>query len=426
MGGCCSTEKAPDVVFADITSSDAQLYPGPLLVRLLQASNIPIMDVTSESDVFVKAEVVDPVNGVVGTADWPVKWDATHPCWDSARIFGTDTPKQNAMLRLHFYDHDTNNADDYIGTAEAKVGAILGEEATTTLPILLHKNIRESQSGAAIVTLRREPVARFSGQRVVYLVRHGESVWNKAQADKRVDKMLADVDHPLNATGRAQAETLLAALHAGGPHADELLRAEAVMCSPLTRALQTCLIGLQPLLLPAGEGAAARVVDLNPNLREKRNAGGKDSSGKWTGEALTAGVHTELDKLLADAPDRAAALKSVPLTLGHVQNKWWLGSAESVELVKERIAEALCQLRFADARSQVLVGHSHYFREIFRHFAAEGCVLKDAAGGALPTEEMRAKKLSNAGVVRCVLDFDNDPRQPLVEVQLLFGSQFVS
>ena len=48
------------------------------------------------------------------------------------------------------------------------------------------------------------------------------------------------------------------------------------------------------------------------------------------------------------------------------------------------------------------------------------------AGGALPTEEMRAKKLSNAGVVRCVLDFDNDPRQPLVEVQLLFGSQFVS
>lgn len=401
------------------------MYEGPLLVRLLHANNIPIMDVTSESDVFVKAEVVDPLDGLIGKAEWPVKWDATDPIWDSARLFGAVPPKRNSMVRLHFYDHDTNDADDYIGTAEAHVAALAAEGSSTTLQIKLLKDIRQSVTGAPTVTLRREPAARYAGQRkVVYLVRHGESVWNKAQADKRVDVMLADVDHPLNATGRAQSESLLDALKQGGPQAEEMLQAEVVICSPLTRALQTCLIGLEPLLLP--EGGAARVVDLNPNLREKRNAGGRDSSGKWTGEQLTEGVHAEIDKLLDDAPERAAALKRVPLTLGHVQNKWWLGSAESVEHVKERIAEALHQVRFSDARAQVLVGHSHYFREVFRHFATSECTLKDAAGGVLPNEEMTGKKLSNAGVVRCVLDYDTSPDQPVVEVQLCFGSQFVS
>ena len=203
------------------------------------------------------------------------------------------------------------------------------------------------------------------------------------------------------------------------------------MCSPLTRAVQTCLIGLEPLLLGAdasadgasADGAAcATAVQLNPNLREKRNAGGKDSSGKWYGAQLAQGVHTALDSLLGDEPARAAALRRVPLGLSHVQNKWWLGSKESIEHVKGRIAELLCQVRFTGANSQVVVGHSHYFRELLKHFAAPHCTLRDANGEPLPTHLMESKKLSNAGVAKCVLDFEADPARPVVEVQLLFGS----
>ena len=81
---------------------------------------------------------------------------------------------------------------------------------------------------------------------------------------------------------------------------------------------------------------------------------------------------------------------------------------------------------FSTPNSQILVGHSHYFRELFRHFAAPGCTLTDGAGAALPTDDMGSKKLSNAGVARCVCDFGADGgAKPIVEVQLLFETQLV-
>lgn len=232
--------------------------------------------------------------------------------------------------------------------------------------------------------------------------------------------MSAHADHPLNAAGRAQAESLLQALRAGGDAASEVLGVEGVMCSPLTRAVETCLIGLEPLLL-RGDGRSAadgapRTVLLNPNLREKRNFGGKDSSGRWKGEALRAGVRGAIRELLADAPERAAALCAVPLDLTHVHEKWWLNSAEADGAVADRLAELLFQIRFSRAASQALVGHSHFFRELFRHFLAPGCTLRDAAGRTLDVAALASRKLSNAGIARCELDFDAHPQTPVVAV----------
>ena len=430
---CCRTAKEPPVIFTDVTSSDllALAYEGPLLVRLVHANNVPHMDVASPSDVYVNAELIEPSGEQVGTAKWPVKWSCSDPRWESARIFGDRPPATNAKLRLHFYDKDDSNADDYIGTTDVKVSLI--KSTATELPIALHHKTKPLKAGPPTCTILREPISRYQvrsgAPKVIYVVRHGESVWNKAQADKQFYTMLSATDHPLNETGRQQAESLCASLKAGGAHADEMLKAERVMCSPLTRAIQTCLIGIEPLLLRpfGGDGVQSGTkVHLNPNLREKRNAGGKDSSGKWYGDDVTKGVHDALDKLLADKPDVLSALKGVPLGLEHVQDKWWLGSKESEGSVKERIAELLYQLRFDTACSQVLVGHSHYFRELFRHFAAGHCTLADGTGQPLPTEEMTSKKLSNAGVAKCVLDFENHPEQPVVSVQLLFETQLVS
>eukprot|EP00966_Prymnesium_polylepis_P231792 5362487-Prymnesium_polylepis.2 len=81
--------------------------------------------------------------------------------------------------------------------------------------------------------------------------------------------MLGDTDHPLNQQGRTQAEGLQASLSAGGSDADALMASELVMCSPLTRAVQTCLIGLAPMLTQRPDVPLL----LNPNLREKRNFG---------------------------------------------------------------------------------------------------------------------------------------------------------
>lgn len=413
----------------------------PLLVQLHSAHNLPWMDMLSESDVFVLAEVVEgedsprtkksetkagsKLDQERATAQWPVRWDATDPLWESCRQFGDSPPKADSKLLLKFYDHDDSALDhenDFIGTAEVQVGAL--GSAPVEVPIVLGKKAAAKNGGKqASCIVSRVSTAGMPTRKTVYFVRHGESVWNKAQKDKNVGAMLSDVDHPLNEAGRAQAEELRAGVLAGGDAAATLASAQAVWCSPLTRAVQTCLIGLQPMLLP--EGLPARAVALNPNLREKRNFGGKDSSGKWVGSAILKGVHEALGSLYSDAPTTAEALAEVPLELGQVQNKWWLGEKEGEKHVEERIAELLYQVRFCSAASIVLVGHSHYFREAFRRFCVDGCQLTDASGGALDAATLCSKKLSNAGIVKCELDFASQPSRPITSVQLLFATRLV-
>lgn len=422
--GCASSKSETRVVLEAPTAvSELELltFEGPLLIRLLSAHNLPSLDIGSESDVYVKAELVGSDAAVVAAASWPIKWDATNPLWDSARAFGSEPPAKGSELKLHFYDHDDLNKDDLIGTAAISTGMLGGAEVK--VPIKM-SGIKPLKAGPPYCVLRREMASRFTAKKTIYVVRHGESVWNKAQADKDVGAMMSDVDHPLNEKGREQAEGLLNSIKAGGAHAEELLAVPAVMCSPLTRAVQTCLIGLEPLLLQ--EGCDPYSVALNPNLREKRNLGGKDSSGKWTGAALKKGVAAETAKLYSDAPERAETLNRVELGLSQVQNKWWLGSKESEPAVYERIAELLSQVRYSNFESQVLVGHSHYFREMFRKFASGSCVLLDAEGKAMEKEEMCAKKLSNAGIAKVVLDFGADADAPLMSVQLLFGTKLIS
>lgn len=304
MGAACAKVK-DEVVHVTVDELPASKAPdGPLLVRLYKAENLPSLDLRSESDVYVKAELIDP-SGASLEARWPVRWDASNPIWDSARLFGSAQPSQDAVLKLHFFDYDEassgvkvldqlknklssltmlEDSDDYIGSAALKLSA-LGADRDVTVPVRLHKT-KPLKSGPATCTLRREAhePASSSELRTVFIVRHGESVWNKAQSDHDLVAMAGDTDHPLNEAGRAQSETLLDALRAGGPQAEEMLAAELVQCSPLTRAVQTCLIGLQPMLLQDGQPPAP--VGLNPNLREKRNLGGKDSSGKWMGDAV--------------------------------------------------------------------------------------------------------------------------------------------
>jgi len=108
-----------------------------------------------------------------------------------------------------------------------------------------------------------------------------------------------------------------------------------------------------------------------------------------------------------------------------VQNKWWLGSAESEAHVADRIQELLAQVRFCPQPSLVLVGHSHYFRELLRHFRAKECRAVDATGVAIDAKDLESKKLTNAGIARCELDWDADAEKPVAEVALLFHTDLI-
>ena len=221
--GCSLTKDAR------VSEREVRLKEGeePLLMRLGHAEHLPSLDVGSESDVFVVMDLLDAHGHVVASAKWPVKWDNNHPVWNSCRPLGTAPPGGAGMtVRLKLYDHDEDplgkvQRAELIGTASIALSELRVGEAPSSLPVELKQSklqkavrrlsVRLSAAGETkpeprpLITLARVVPEAAPPRKTVYLVRHGESVWNAAQANKDVVAMLSAVDHPLNETGRSQA-----------------------------------------------------------------------------------------------------------------------------------------------------------------------------------------------------------------------------
>ena len=160
----------------------------------------------------------------------------------------------------------------------------------------------------------------------VYLVRHGETEWN------RQGRLQGTADVPLNERGRAQAAALAARLR--GVHFD------AAFSSPLGRALETA------AAVWAGRPGAVSVLD---DLREI-------GYGRWQG----------LDATARDADDRALhrRWREAPwdVTFPH---------GESLHDVERRARRAIAHLAGAWPDATVLVsGHGHLNRVLL--LAARG------------------------------------------------------
>lgn len=213
----------------------------------------------------------------------------------------------------------------------------------------------------------------------LYVIRHGESEWNKGQSEANLVAMYSQVDHPLSEEGRRQAEALAATLEAAmsgsaasgddrvaAVEADslrELCEANAILSSPLTRALQTCVISLRAALQ-----TRPRVIKLVPNARERRNHGSVDSIGCCVGGAE---VMDRLRQKTAevcgdDETSASAVVDSVSVDDLEVRTRWWSTAVDPKAEVDERIAEFMRQVRYSPDEVMVLVGHSHWIRELLR------------------------------------------------------------
>ena len=129
---------------------------------------------------------------------------------------------------------------------------------------------------------------RHAQRKTLFFIRHGESKWNAAKKAHNVYKMAREHDHPLNEAGYRQAFALQAAIRAAlaQPASDgsepttaqSIGLAGAFWASPLTRAVQTAITALQPILTQPGV-----TLELKLNAREKKNFGGLDSIGRVCG-----------------------------------------------------------------------------------------------------------------------------------------------
>ena len=163
-----------------------------------------------------------------------------------------------------------------------------------------------------------EPAAAAAPRRrLVFFVRHAESCWNDGVRRRDLRELLRHVDHPITERGCEQAFALQRALqqalheaaaaaqpgkpsqsseaaadqtsgasaHAGAAVASGLMpmaAAREVWSSPFTRAVQTALIALLPIL-ERGDGASS--IRLKPHARETKGLGW-DNIGGASGEHI--------------------------------------------------------------------------------------------------------------------------------------------
>ena len=240
--------------------------------------------------------------------------------------------------------------------------------------------------------------------------------------------MVSAVDHPLNEKGYRQAKALQMALAAAaadpagdGPasaaeaaalHA--MFNAGALWASPLTRALQTAIVGLQPLLQADG----APPLELKANAREKKNFGGRDTIGTVCGDECGARALGKLTQLLGaeEAAAELPALKSVALETTEVEEPWWVTGVENKQQVSARVAEFIHQIEHSPHAAIVVVGHSHFFRSTFQRYLHPDVARRAAELDA----KLREEVLPNCGVACCQFDFTRGPRM-ITDVRVLIA-----
>ena len=204
--------------------------------------------------------------------------------------------------------------------------------------------------------------------------------------------------------------------------------AELVMCSPLTRALQTCVLALGKPLRECGQP-----IYLAPSARERINPGSADSFGCTVGggevrtrllEKTNELMSGESALLTASSSEAYALIDGIVIDDCEVRSRWWSAGPEAASGaagVNQRLGDLLDQIKYAPAETIVLVGHSHFFRELVRDQLSEAFVAREPALAA----KLKSHKLSNCGVARLELDFDAAPDAPIVDVRLLAGTSLV-
>ena len=476
--------------------------PSEVVVHLMGVLNLPRMPKLNLDSLtpYVVAWVIDHRGQRAGeTVRWAPRADTRQPVWNSGRRLALPPMSyrrlRRAVLHAQVWEWDALLPHTLVGQCAVPLMSLLSpshvdvplslaseaeqwpEAVDQQLLTLAKKTLNGAArlfSPAAAPTPRgpngRAPdcalqlrlLGSYPTRKWLYLVRHGESEWNRAQASYNVATMYSQVDHPLSPAGIEQATRLAEKLQAvqsgqaklqtaeggasppgpamarlaavgatsgsgeGAGDTDgsveaaafvaeaerRLCAAQQVLCSPLSRAVETCVVGLAPLL-----GRGGLPVVLTPAAREHFR-GGADSMGcALGGDAVRERVRQQLLPLCGGDAARVEALLATPFDDREVSSRWWSAMPETQDELKERLTELMRQVRYSPHEHVVLVGHSLFIRELFREL-----VSPERAASTPQLDALRRLKLQNCGVVCAELDLA-EPTTPIVRAALMLGSE---
>jgi len=359
------------------------------------------------------------------------------PVWRSVREMGI-TPEQEDVLEVELWD-DQSGSDTAMASVRIPIQDIdVRPKWFHMQPVDKEAHYpggaqgEDSMSGVCLRFVPGDPPQR----KTVYLIRHGESVWNQAQKDKNVGDML-DFDHPLNKTGIEQAQKLrqswqeaAEAARGGAPgleggKLDGFLEADAIYSSPLSRALQTALVGLKDLPVAEREG-----LTLWRSIREIKGIGGLDCVGEAVGVEIAHRSETCMAEVMGPANAKNTMCVVDP---GDAVSEWWTGvdDRDTTSSLNDRFIEVMNTLRYGAARAPILVGHSLFFKDFFKRFTGPAF---ERANKRLAAD-LQNRKISNAGCVAVDLEFNPNPTAGqastpalrfchITDAHLMFGTEF--
>lgn len=306
---------------------------------------------------------------------------------------------------------------DTRGKVAVAVAALCGVGAAAFVAYRVARRRRDDDATWSSSSRGGPDASRRWETKVVYLIRHGQSTFNAAYARDGVDPMLFDA--PLSALGRRQVATLRDAALASAARARRRGEAsrfagdddsdassdsdsarldgggasggrsattfapmpEVVLCSPLTRALQTA--------VGAFEGTPAR-VEVLPELREHltKSCDVGRPVGELVAEFPCANFERMARRVAADPSSSSrtdvAALDPSPSGPGAIDSRvWWYvdpeadppqdtaeacrrdfasyGFIEPEAALRRRVAEVYEHVRTREERCVALVGHADFF-----------------------------------------------------------------
>jgi hypothetical protein len=191
MGNFCSS----------LDSTDMYEDGGRFVIQLIGASDIPKADVTSESDPYVKAYLIE---GGVKSKPFKTsfKIDNPNPVWNAYHDFRISY-RVTLVLRIEVWDSDFSSPDDLIGDINIPLEQ-LRDESVKEFPLNYHIGSSTTNPNFKVCLRRVFIDAPPPMKKTIFLLRHGESKWNEAQADKNFIG-LVDMDHSLSKEGVDQA-----------------------------------------------------------------------------------------------------------------------------------------------------------------------------------------------------------------------------
>jgi broad specificity phosphatase PhoE len=181
------------------------------------------------------------------------------------------------------------------------------------------------------------------------------------------------------------------------------LQADAVYCSPLTRALQTALVLLEghPALELGG-------LTLASSIREVKALGGMDSVGVEVGLGIWERLHEQLSARLGPehCDELMAPLSHGGFHSGDCDSQWWSPAAsfEGHAEVDERVMDFLSLVRYCPHSHPIFVGHSLFFKALCSTRVSR---MLDK-NRPLLAERLGNHRLSNATVLALTVVFTDD------------------